>query len=84
MNPSDDSSDRSSDTDQKIASKSRLFSVAQTSLLKAFFDQGMVGVGEQYSSLIEKAAQDTALSVQQVKVRFCEVVKQICTHVIDP
>ena len=58
-----------SDTEDVPAEpKSKTFSVAQRACLKSFFSNGMVGVGKRYSSLIEQAANDTHLAVDQVKV----------------
>lgn len=47
----------------------RNFSVEQLATLQSMFASGMKGVGKQYSPLIEHAAEDTGLTIQQVKVQ---------------
>lgn len=59
------------------ATKTRRFSAAQLACLNAYFKTGMKGVGDQYASVINRAAADTQLTVQQVKV----VLKFYCWHV---
>lgn len=51
-------------------SKSKKFSPVILASLNAFFENGMVGVGEQYSSVLRRAALDTNLSTAQIKVRI--------------
>jgi len=45
------------------------FTLAQTASLKASYASGMVGTGKKHQVLIEKAASDTLLTVDQIKVR---------------
>lgn len=46
----------------------RRFSAAQVACLKLFYANGMTGTGRKHRSLIAKAADDTHLSIKQVKV----------------
>lgn len=49
--------------------KRKVFPYHITSELKSLYRSGMIGVGVQYSSLIEAACQRTGLTKAQVKVR---------------
>ena len=53
-----------------LPGKSRVvrFSEAQRACLNSYYRQGMVGVGKKEALLISKAAKDTHLSTNQVKV----------------
>ena len=50
--------------------KSKRFSLAQTMSLKAYYGNGMVGTGKKFDLLIAKAASDTLLTSDQVKVNL--------------
>ena len=50
--------------------KSKRFSLAQTVSLKAYYGNGMVGTGKIFDLLIAKAASDTLLTSDQVKVNL--------------
>lgn len=54
-----------------LPGKSRVvrFSEAQRACLNLYYHQGMVGVGKKEALLISKAAKDTHLSTNQVKVQ---------------
>lgn len=54
--------------DIKIVKKIRLFTAAQTSVLKEYYKTGMKGTREACLPMIEKAERETGLSVSQVKV----------------
>ena len=68
----EDMSDISSLEDQPtnvdLRPKLKRFSVAQTACLKSYYGNGMVGTGKNFFSLILKAASDTQLTTDQVKV----------------
>ena len=49
------------------------FSKAQKACLNAFYMNGMTGVGTKHADLIAKAASDTQLSIDQVKVQKAEI-----------
>lgn len=51
-----------------FCSRSKRFSTAQRACLQVYYSNGMTRTGKKYSSLIAKAANDTNLSVKQVKV----------------
>ena len=55
--------------------KRKVFPYHITSELKSLYRSGMIGVGVQYSSLIDAACQRTGLSKAQVKVRIDEKEK---------
>ncbi len=57
-----DDDDSQGNQTPKDASKSKKFSPVALASLNAFFENGMVGVGENYISVIERAARDTKLS----------------------
>lgn len=46
----------------------RQFTLKCTTALNSFFNSGMKGVGKQYEHLIARAAAETGLSSEQVKV----------------
>ena len=57
------------DDDTKISNKQgRNFSVAQTAHLKSMFKSGMTSASKRHRPLLEKAAADTGLTIQQVVV----------------
>lgn len=63
-----------SDDNELVAScskpkKTRLFSEGQRCCLKAFYDSGMTGTGEQFKDLHLNCAKESGLSVLQVTVR---------------
>ena len=60
-----------------LISTTRRFSAAQLACLNGYFKTGMKEVGDQYASVINRAAADTQLTVQQVKV----MLKFYCWHV---
>ncbi len=64
----DDSQGNKTPKDASKSSKSKKFSPVALASLNAFFENGMVGVGENYISAIERAARDTKLSTDQIKV----------------
>ena len=45
------------------------FSKTQVSILNAYYQLGMTGVGKNHASLIAQAVRETKLTDQQVKVR---------------
>lgn len=47
--------------------KSRLFTAAQSSVLKKYYITGMRGTGEQYLPLIMNAEKETGLTADQIK-----------------
>ena len=49
------------------------FSKAQKACLNAFYINGMTGVGAKHAALIAKAANDTQLTIDQVKVQKAEI-----------
>ena len=52
------------------ASKGKLrFSEAQKACLNALYMNGMTGVGKKHAALVAKAASDTQLTIDQVKVQ---------------
>lgn len=55
-------------TDSKTSTNTRLFSAAQTSCLKAYYEAGMRGTGEQFRHLHHKCAEESGLSVAQIAV----------------
>lgn len=62
------SSDFETQTVTQKGASSKKFSPVVLASLNALFENGMVGVGERYLSAIERAAQDTKLSPNQIKV----------------
>ena len=68
MEEEEEESGTGSDVEGQIASRSKKFAPAVLASLGAFFENGMVGVGEQYHSAIQRSAQDTKLSSDQIKV----------------
>ena len=51
-----------------LGKRTRNFSTTQTALLSYYFENGMRGVGKKYSAIINRAASETHLSTDQVKV----------------
>ena len=51
-----------------FGTKSRKFDEKQTATLTTYYNTGMKGVGKAFSYSIERAAADTGLSADQVKV----------------
>ena len=49
------------------------FSKAQKACLNAFYMNGMTGVGTKHAALVAKAASDTQLTIDQVKVQKEEI-----------
>ena len=66
----DDDTTRSNteDDDTKISNKQGKFSVAQTAHLNSMFKSGMTSASKRHRPLLEKAAADTGLTIQQVVV----------------
>ena len=64
------SSELSSEDDTIQKKMSKTFSVAQRACLNGFYSNGMTGGGKQHASLINRAASDTQLTTDQVKVIF--------------
>ena len=62
-----------------LGKRSRNFSTVQTALLEYYFENGMRGVGRRYSAIINHAASETHLSIDQVKVIQ---LSQHCSYVI--
>ena len=58
----------SSGSEGQSPSRSRKFPPAVLASLNALFENGMVGVGKQYSFAIHRASLDTKLSTEQIKV----------------
>ena len=58
--------------DSASSGRVRPFSDATVAALRAYHKKGMVGIGRNYSSVIEVAASETGLSVEQVKVSVYE------------
>ena len=84
---SDDQSD--SDSSKDVLADSRLskltrFSVAQTACLNAYYHNGMIGTGKKYSSQIAKAAADTQLTCDQVKIRHFSRNVPLVVHPSPP
>ena len=66
---SEDSFDKKRDLSSfKLCPLSKRFSAAQKACLTAHHSNGMTGTSKQFFHMIEKAADDTGLSVKQVKV----------------
>ena len=63
---SEDSLDEKSDL--KLRPRSKRFSAAQKACLTAHHSNGMTRTSKRFFHMIEKAADDTGLSVKQVKV----------------
>ena len=68
------SSDESDEEEQLLprppCTKGRIrFSKAQKVCLNAFYVNGMTGIGAKHAALVAKAASDTQLTVDQVKVQ---------------
>lgn len=64
----DDPTPNQPTTSTGSSSTARRFSVAQRTCLNSYFISGMTGTGKHYSSLISRAAADTNLRFDQVKV----------------
>ena len=58
--------------DSASSGRVRPFSDATVAALRAYHKKGMVGIGRNYSGVIEMAASETGLSVEQVKVSVYE------------
>ena len=56
------------------------FSPAQTASLRANYNNGMVGIGKQYQVLMEKAATDAMLTINQVKVHYFFTITVLICH----
>ena len=73
--------------DNKTPTISRLFSAAQTSCLKAYYEAGMRGTGEQFRQLHHKCAEESGLSVVQVMVsdgaRMCRYITLTLSTEVD-
>ena len=69
---------------RNVQSNKRKFSTYQTSLLNSLYCSGMKGVGRQYNVFIQRAANETGLTVEQVKVELHNnyVEHSTPTHVI--
>lgn len=72
-----DSSDGEEQPEPVLATGTcRKFTDVQTAKLIALYNSGLKGVGQQYAPLLSKAADETGLSVKQVKVRLAWVLHQ--------
>ena len=52
-------------------SRTRIFSVAQTAHLNSLYKSGMTSVAKRHRPLLEKAASDTGLTLQEVVIYYC-------------
>ena len=68
---SDTSCDQEQTVDSQPLSRKKVirFSKTQVSILNAYYQLGMTGVGKNHASLIAQAVRETKLTDQQVKVR---------------
>lgn len=65
----DDSIDQQDASEHGVGKKRKVFPYHITNELRSLYKAGMIGVGVQYSSLIEAACDRTGLSKSQVKVK---------------
>lgn len=65
---SEETEEETGQPDIKNLTKKIRFSQAQKACLAAYYTQGMTGIGKDNAALIFKAAEDTHLTVAQVKV----------------
>ena len=60
----------SEDENVIVSPCTRIFSVAQTTHLNSLYKSGMISAAKRHRPLLEKAAADTGLTLQQVVVSY--------------
>ena len=65
----DDSIDQQDASEHGVGKKRKVFPYHITNELRSLYKAGMIGVGVQYSNLIDAACDRTGLSKSQVKVK---------------